>query len=261
MVTFTKSLLAVAVMTTFGVANSATYSTDKELTDKIFTENITAINGATVKVLGEEITAKQFTATNHSDHVSGKYTYNQSKVMLGDADTKKITINNSSKGFVSGLAVNGPGNRDFAGSQIHVTTKDLEIVLHSEDDYVYGVYAMNASDDRRDDNSSMIEGAKETAKVVINAENTWITASADTAIDPDYKEHRAIGIVAMSEGEVEINGNLFVDADTAVLARGKAVVNINKDKKADTIVQLNGDINFNYQKQTSGTGVGREIWT
>lgn len=256
MVTFTKSLLAVAVMTTFGVANSATYSTDEELTDKIFTENITAINGATVKVSGEEITAKQFTATNHSDHVSGPgYSYKQSTVMLGNADTKTITINNSSKGFVSGLAVNGPGNRDFAGSQIHVTTKDLVIDLHSEDNYVYGVYAMNASTDRRDDDSNMKEDAKETAKVVINAENTWITASADTAIDPDYKEHRAIGIVAMSEGEVEINGNLFVDADTAVLARGKAVVNINKDKKADTIVQLNGDINFNYQKETSGTPV------
>lgn len=255
MVTFTKSLLAVAVMTTFGVANSATHSTDKELTDKIFTENITAINGATVKVLGEEITAKQFTATNHSDHVSGKYSYNQSKVMLGDADTKKITINNSSKGFVSGLAVNGPGNRDFAGSQIQVTTKDLVMDLHSEDNYVYGVYAMNASNDRRDDNSNMIAGAEETAKVVIDAENTIINVSAGTVIDPVYKEHRAIGIVAMSEGEVEINGNLFVDADTAVLARGKAVVNINKDKKADTIVQLNGDINFNYQKETSGTPV------
>ena len=116
--------------------------------------------------------------------------------------------------------------------------------LHSEDNYVYGVYAMNASTDRRDDNSNMKEDAKETAKVVINAENTSITASAGTAIDPEYKEHRAIGIVAMSEGEVEINGNLFVKAGTAVLARGKAVVNINKDKKADTIVQLNGDINI-----------------
>lgn len=256
MVTFTKSLLAVAVMTTFGVANSATYSTDQELTDKVFTENITAINGATVKVTGEEITAKQFTATNHSDHVSGQgYTYNQSKVMLGNADTKKIMINNSSTGFVSGLAVNGPGNRDFAGSQIHVTTKDLVMDLHSEDNYVYGVYAMNASTDRRDDDSNMNVGAKETAKVVIDAENTIINVSAGTVIDPVYKEHRAIGIVAMSEGEVEINGNLYVNADTAVLARGKAVVNINKDKKADTIVQLNGDINFNYQKETSGTPV------
>lgn len=256
MVTFTKSLLAVAVMTTFGVANSATYSTDQELTDEIFTENITAINGATVKVFGEKITAKQFRATNHPNDISGtNFKYGQSKVMLGNADTKKITINNSSKGFVSGLAANGPGNGNYAGSQIHVTTKDLVMDLHSDDDYVYGVYAMNASSDRRDDNSNMIAGAEETAKVVINAENTTIKVSAGTVIDPVYKEHRAIGIVAMSEGEVEINGNLFVDADTAVLARGKAVVNINKDKKADTIVQLNGDINFNYQKETSGTPV------
>lgn len=253
---FTKSMLAVAVMTTFGAANAATYSTDTALTDKIFTENITAINGATVTVTGDEITAKRFTATNHYNHINGtNYTYDQSKVILGNDATKKITINNSSTGFVSGLAVNGPANKDFAGSQIHVTTKDLVMNLHSEDDYVYGVYAMNSSTNRRDDNSNMLEGAKETAKVVINAENTIINATAGTVIDPEYKEHRAIGIVAMSEGEVEINGNLFVNADTAVLARGKAVVNINKDKKADTIVQLNGDINFNYQKETSGTPV------
>lgn len=254
--TFTKSMLAVAVLTTFGAANAATYSTNTALTDKIFTENITAINGATVTVTGDEITAKRFTATNHSDHINGTgYTYDQSKVMLGNTDTKKITINNSSTGFVSGLAVNGPANGNFDGSQIHVTTKDLVMNLHSEDNYVYGVYAMNASTNRRDDNSNMLEGAKETATVVINAENTIINATAGTVIDPKYKEHRAIGIVAMSEGEVEINGNLFVNADTAVLARGKAVVNINKDKKADTIVQLNGDINFNYQKETSGTPV------
>ncbi len=67
--------------------------------------------------------------------------------------------------------------------------------LHSEDDYVYGVYAMNSSTDRRDDNSNMLEGAKETTKVVINAENTIINATAGTVIDPKYKEHRAIGIV------------------------------------------------------------------
>lgn len=32
-------------------------------------------------------------------------------------------------------------------------------------------------------------------------------------------------------------------------------MNINKDKQADTIVQLNGDINFNYNQETSGTPV------
>lgn len=76
-----------------------------------------------------------------------------------------------------------------------------------------------------------------------------------TTIDPQDKEHRAIGIVAFSEAEVEINGNLYVNAGSAIATRGKALININKDKNADTIVQLNGDINFNYDQPTSKTPV------
>ena len=256
MLTFSKSVLAVAVMTTFGAANATTYYENATLTDQTFTSNITAINGATVTVTGNEISAKRFTATNHYNHINNTtYTYNQSKVILGNSATQKITLKNHSTGFVSGLTVNGPGNQDYAGSQIHVTTKDLILNLHSEDYFVYGVYAMNASDNRRDDNSNMLSGVKDTAKIVINAENTIINATAGTVIEPTNKQHLANGIVAMSEGEVEINGNLYVNAATAVLARGKALVNINKDKQADTIVQLNGDINFNYNQETSGTPV------
>lgn len=55
--------------------------------------------------------------------------------------------------------------------------------------------------------------------------------------------------------EVEINGNLYVNAGSAIATRGKALININKDKNADTIVQLNGDINFNYDQPTSKTPV------
>lgn len=68
-------------------------------------------------------------------------------------------------------------------------------------------------------------------------------------------KNRAIGIVAFSEAEVEINGNLYVNAGSAIATRGKALININKDKNADTIVQLNGDINFNYDQPTSKTPV------
>lgn len=173
------------------------------------------------------------------------------------ADTKKITINNSSKDLVSGLIVSGPGTErpDFAGSQMFVTTKDLVMNLHSENSYAYGINAMNASTNRRDENSELIEGAKETVKLVINAENTIINATTGTDIDPQDKEHRAIGIVAFSEAEVEINGNLYVNAGSAIATRGKALININKDKNADTIVQLNGDINFNYDQPTSKTPV------
>lgn len=257
MLTFTKSMLALSVMATVGGANAATYTEDTTLTDKIFTEGIMAIDGATVTVTGEEMAGKWFKATNYSGDVGSKYSYKQSKLLLGNADTKKITINNSFTGFVSGLEVSGPGTErpNYAGSQIFVTTKDLVMNLHSDNSYVYGINAMNASDNRRNENSEMVEGAKETVKLVINAENTIINATTGTDIDPNDKEHRAIGIVAFSEAEVEINGNLYVNAGSAIATRGKALININKDKNADTIVQLNGDINFNYDQPTSKTPV------
>lgn len=168
MLTFTKSMLALSVMAAVGGANAATYTEDTTLTDKIFTEGIMAIDGATVTVTGDEIAGKWFKATNHSQDVGSKYSYEQSKLLLGNADTKKITINNSSKDLVSGLIVSGPGTErpDFAGSQMFVTTKDLVMNLHSENSYAYGINAMNASTNRRDENSELIEGAKETVKLV-----------------------------------------------------------------------------------------------
>lgn len=63
MLTFTKSMLALSVMAAVGGANAATYTVDTTLTDKIFTEGIVAINGATVTVAGDEITGKLFKAT------------------------------------------------------------------------------------------------------------------------------------------------------------------------------------------------------
>lgn len=50
MLTFTKSMLALSVMAAVGGANAATYTEDTTLTDKIFTEGIMAIDGATVTV-------------------------------------------------------------------------------------------------------------------------------------------------------------------------------------------------------------------
>lgn len=260
MLTFTKSMLALSVMAAVGGVNAATYTENTTLADKIFTQSVTAIDGATVTVTGDEITGKLFKATNHPSDVGSQYSYEQSKILLGNAETKKITINNSYTGsaaaVLSGLSASGPSDdHDYAGSQIYVTTKDLVMNLHSDNYYVYGINAMNATTNRRDENSELVDGAKETVKVVINAENTIINATTGTDIDPQYKEHRAIGIVAFSEAEVEINGNLYVNAGSVIATRGKALININKDKNADTIVQLNGDINFNYDQPTSKTPV------
>ena len=80
------------------------------------------------------------------------------------------------------------------------------------------------------------------ATLTINSENTVINVTGKGETD---------GIVAMSQGQVYVNGNLSVKADKALLARGDAQIVINK--AGNKTVQLNGDIDFNYDKKTSGT--------
>lgn len=121
MLTFTKSMLALSVMAAVGGVNAATYTENTTLTDKIFTQSVTAIDGATVTVTGDEITGKLFKATNHPNDVGSQYSYEQSKILLGNAETKKITINHSYTGsaaaVLSGLAASGPSDdHDYAGS-------------------------------------------------------------------------------------------------------------------------------------------------
>lgn len=79
------------------------------------------------------------------------------------------------------------------------------------------------------------------ATLDIDSENTIINVTGTNG--------RAL--VAMSEGRLNINGNLEVHAEKAIVARGDAIVNINKS--GDKVVKLNGDIDFNYDKKTSGT--------
>lgn len=64
-------------------------------------------------------------------------------------------------------------------------------------------------------------------------------------------------LVAMSQGRIELNGNTYIKGENAILTRGESIVTINKSGK--DIVQMEGDINFNYDKPTSGTGVDADV--
>ena len=88
------------------------------------------------------------------------------------------------------------------------------------------------------------------ATININTTNTTINATSGL-------EDSGSGIVAMSEGIVNINSNLEVNADNAIVARGDAVIKINESGEKST--KLNGDINFNYDKATSGTKVDADV--
>lgn len=61
----------------------------------------------------------------------------------------------------------------------------------------------------------------------------------------------------MSNGIIEINGNLHVEAQNALLARGDAIISLNKS--GEYTVGIDGNINFNYDEPTSGTGVNATI--
>ncbi len=168
-------------------------------------------------------------------------------INLGNDKTNIISINvldnyvGDSPDIAIGLWASGAaGNKQ--GGKINVIGNLLNITGYSESGAIYGIYAQNKTTD----------SPNELAEININTENTYINVSAG---------ENALGagdaIVAMSQGIININSNIEVYADDAIVARGDAVVKINESGEKTT--KLNGDINFNYDKATSGTKVDADV--
>lgn len=257
---FSKCLIAIAVAGVLpSVSQAVTYDNGSPiLTNSVFSEGVMVVNGAAVTVDAENISGKNFLVTNYSEHVkqNPSWTQAQSKLVLGTDSTENITLTNNTTNFATGIAIQGPGPANVAGSVAEVNAKNFMVTAHSENSYVYGIYVMNASSDKRNhDDGSVLDENLPPVKLTINAENTYVNATTGVYIDPEDQDHRAIGMAVWSEGELEVNGNLYVNAATALATRGHAVVNINKENDPNRVIQLDGDINFNYNGETSGTPV------
>ncbi len=101
----------------------------------------------------------------------------------------------------------------------------------------------------------------------------WVQNNQTDASDPTKEHYSEInltadnitltgengthGIVAMSHGKVNIEGNLTVTADNVILTRGDSIININASGKHDVV--LNGDVNFNHDSKTSGTSINSTV--
>ena len=151
---------------------------------------------------------------------------NQVQVNVGDYTTNSITS--------TGLG----GVCALLGGHINLTANSISITSTDTSGSYSALWAQN--------NSTNSDGIPidERASITINAENTNIKA-ANSAI------------VAMSNGIIEINGNLHVEAQNALLARGDAIISLNKS--GESTVGIDGNINFNYDGPTSGTGVNATI--
>ena len=195
------------------------------------------------------------TAYNFTGAVSSARNYNNlpkdgSTLNLGGVNTENISINldivgkgTNSEGKTVGLSAIGlfaytqhnSEQQTNEGGQINAQAKNIFITAHSEYGAAYGVLAQN---------STTVSTAENTATVRLKGDNIVIKATAGEG-------GNSYGLVAYSEGRITVDGNLEVGAQDAIVARGMAKISINEDGKHFT--KLNGDINFNYDKETSGT--------
>ena len=128
--------------------------------------------------------------------------------------------------------------------KIKVTAKELNIaVTAAEGELAYGVLAQNTT----------YKEANTPASITIDADNTTITVASDGTTSVPV----GAGIGVMSDGKVDITGNIKISAKNAILARGNASAEVNVGAAGKT-VQLDGDINFNWAAN-SGTPVDANV--
>lgn len=165
-------------------------------------------------------------------------TINLGNKSLTENITVKVTDNSGVGDTAIGIWASGKTQDNIKGGVININTKSLVVDVKSKT-WAYGIYSQNATTKATSDLST----------VNINADDIYINASTSGAREDGYE---ANAIVVMSQGIMNINGNLEAHATTNVItARGKSVLKINEDGLHST--KLFGNIDFNYDKNSSGT--------
>ncbi|MDO5531102.1 autotransporter outer membrane beta-barrel domain-containing protein [Sutterella sp.] len=143
-------------------------------------------------------------------------------IVVGDENTKTVTLDGSYMGIFA-----------LKGGSVKINAENL--VVNSG---TFGIHSQN--------NTESTTAPDGTSEIIINAANTTITSDQ-------------IGISAFSNGYVEVNGNLTVNAKNAIDTRGFATIVINK-AGTGTVV-LNGDIVFETpgSSQNSGNYIGSTV--
>lgn len=252
------SLLTVAVLATMaGGVNAYTLTTGTDVVEDDFSYHGTETDIFGILVSGDA-TSASFTGStidvsttydsdlkwSYAAVANGDADYHYHPVLnLGGTNTQSITLRAEGPYAVGLAAVNG--------GMVHVQAKDLNIHVTAEtalasdgDAAVYGIIAQNSTTNSDPDASHL----------VIDAENTYVTADYTGELT-DKNSVAAIG--ALSEGKLTITGNLYASGPDVLATRGNAVVRINENN--DRTVQLNGNIDFDYDGQTSGTGIDADV--
>ena len=245
-------LLAAGVVGVSGSALAATVTASnyldrtKEITANEYIDNASAIiyaygaNDSKLVSITTNKDIKTLSITNNSNRSDayGVYAYDNqasgvgSKIKLGTTNTDTINIT------VNGLKDNAwtAGICAWKGGEVDVTAKNLNINVDAKNGVISaGIWVQGNSN--------------ADTKVLIDAGKTTINA---TSADNQIK-----GFVVLSGSTLEIKGDLEVNAPVALTTRGGSKTIINE--AGNSTVQLNGDISFEYEGNTSSTPIDATV--
>lgn len=205
---------------------------------------------------------------NSEVHISSSSEGNAMGVVVATASTSATTAA-ASQVNIQGAKINvaaegGPKARGLyaqdqneiivgnAGSDIHISAKgeDAAGIIAIE----HGSVALNGQ-------NAVIDADGSKYSTGIHVQNNDMTDETNRATVNVNTENTTINAVtalsAMSHSILNVNSNLVTNGKNAILTRGNSDVNINTDGKHTT--QLNGDIVFNYDGDSSGTGIDSNV--
>ncbi len=249
MTKFTKTLLATSILLCFSASSYAATGADNDY----FGEKLT-VDGKTV------------------DSVS----FTQGKYEIGSSDTNDVVITSTADNKY-GLSLRDekrPTEATILGKYISISSeKDRGVDVKFDTDLsigdettetinitgaTYGVTALQRATAILKAKEVNIEATAENGTALHVQNNSDTNGTAKVSIEADNVNLKGnIGVSAMSEAVVDIEANTYIEASSAILARGNAKVTINDE--GTHIVQIDGNLNFNYDEETSGTSVNAII--
>lgn len=253
------SLLTVAVLATMaGGVNAYTLTTGTDVVKDDFSYHGNGADVFGISVTGDgtnasftgstidvSTTCDSTTEWSYAAVADGNKDYHYHPVLdLGGPNTQSITLHAEGAYAVGLVALNG--------GMVNVQSKNLNIHVTAEtelvsDAAVYGIIAQNSTTNSDPD-------ASHPSHLVIDAENTSVTVDYTGKLTD---KNSVVAIGALSEGKLTIKGNLYASGPDVLATRGNAVVRINEDN--NRTVQLKGNIDFDYDGQTSGTGIDADV--
>lgn len=216
------------------IGSSATEQVDIHVDSRSNGVGIWNLAGSSLDVLGKEIdiSGSQNAVLNKSGTVVVGSDTTQS-VILTSSDAESATLETSAGGKTTVHADTVTVNAADAGISANEGTISIEAekTLNVVTTGGYGIHVQGNDEAQAEERSAFVN---------INAGHTVVTAANGAAL------------LAFSNGELNVDGDLTVTASTAIEARGNATVNINQTG-ADTVV-MTGDIIFATPGPTEESG-------